>query len=77
MQLRDEEINIWDAFMMKELKSIWYLVLFKMALSPSGANILASTWDFYKKIYPYGDLKKVKDRVCVRGDQQIDGLYVF
>ena len=42
-----------------------------------GANILMSTWALKKKRYPDGALKTFKARLCVRGDQQIDGLDVF
>ena len=44
---------------------------------PHGANILDSTWAFKKKRYPDGLLKKLKARLCVRGDQQVGGTDVF
>ena len=48
-----------------------------MVPRPKGSNVLQSTWAFKKKIRPDGDLKKYKARVCVQGDQQIEGVDVF
>jgi hypothetical protein len=44
---------------------------------PEGANILDSTWAFKRKRFPDGRVKKLKARICVRGDQQIEGLDFF
>ena len=48
-----------------------------MVARPRGANTLQSTWDFKRKSYPDGNLKKYKARFCVRGDQQIEGIDMF
>ena len=72
-----DERKLWDEAMVKELKSLGELGLFKMVKRPSGGNILQSTWVFKKKRYPDGGLKKHKARFCVRGDQHIDGVDVF
>ena len=64
--------NLWSL-----LKILRDLGSFKIIARPRGANILMSTWEFKKKRYPDGALKKFKARFCVRGDQQIDGLDVF
>ena len=72
-----DERKLWDEAMVKELKSLGDLGLFKMVKRPSGGNILQSTWVFKKKRYPDGGLKKHKARFCVRGDQHIDGVDVF
>lgn len=77
MQLSDEKRKLWDDAMVKELENLRYLGPFKMAARPGGSNILTPTWDFCKKRYPDGALKKFKARFCVRGNQQIDGLDVF
>jgi hypothetical protein len=37
-------------------------------------TILATTWAFKRKQYPDGTVKKLKARLCVRGDQQIKGI---
>ena len=63
--------------MVKELKSLGDIGSFKMIERPGGANILDSTWEFRKKRYPDGSLKKHKARFCVRGDQQVDRVDVF
>ena len=63
--------------MVKELKSLRELDSFKMVPRPRGVNILQSTWNFKKKRYPDGSLKKYKTRLCVCSDQQIDGVDVF
>ena len=72
LRIPEEERKLWDASMVKELKSLRDLGSFKMVSRPSGANILASTWAFRKKRYPDGALKKFKASFCVRCDQQID-----
>ena len=55
--LPDEEGKLWDAAMVKELKSLRDLGSFKMVSRPRGGNILMSTWAFKKKRYPDGALK--------------------
>ena len=69
LRLPEEERKLWDVAMVKELKRLRDLGSFKMVSRPKGANILASTWDFKKKRYPDGLLKKSKARLYVRGDQ--------
>ena len=71
------EKQLWDAAMVQELKSLAGLGSFEMVPRPRGANILQSTWVFKRKRYPDGLLKKYKARLCVRGDQQIEGVDVF
>ena len=41
------------------------------------ANILGSTSLFKKKRYPDGLFDNFKARLCVRGDQEVDGTDVF
>ena len=40
-------------------------------------RIIDSTWAFKRKRYPDGRVKKLKARLCVRGDQQIEGADFF
>ena len=40
-------------------------------------NILQSMWAFKRKRNPDGTLKKYKAILCVRRDQQIEGVDVF
>ena len=63
--------------MVKELKYLRDLGSFKIISRPRGVNILQSIWDFKKKRYLDGSLKKYKAIFCVRGDQQIEGVDVF
>ena len=40
-------------------------------------NVLGSTLVFKKKVYPSGEVRKLKARFCARGDQQIEGVDFF
>ena len=40
----------------------------------SGMNVLPSTWAFKCKRYPDGRVRKLKARLCARGDRQIQGV---
>jgi hypothetical protein len=40
----------------------------------SWMNVLPSTWAFCCKQYPDGTIKKLKARLCARGDQQLEGM---
>ena len=73
----EEEKQLWDEAMVKELKSLADLGSFEMVARPRGENVLQSTWAFKRKRYPDGTLKKYKARFCVRGDQKIEGVDVF
>ena len=63
--------------MVTELHAIRKLEYFKIVDRSSGDNILESTWAFKKKRYPDGGLKDLKAIFFVRGDQQVDGVYLF
>jgi hypothetical protein len=43
----------------------------------SWMNVLPSTWAFHCKRYPDGIIKKLKARLCARGDQQLEGVDYF
>ena len=74
VQIRDNERELWETAMVKELKYLKDLGSFKMLKHPRGANILKSTWAFKKKHYPDGNLRKYKAHLCVRGNQKIEGI---
>jgi hypothetical protein len=40
-------------------------------------NVLPGTWAFKCKRYPSGLVKKLKARLCVRGDKQIENVDYF
>ena len=44
---------------------------------PEDMNILEGIWAFKLKRFPDGMIKKFKTRHCVRGDQQLEGIYFF
>jgi hypothetical protein len=58
-----------------ETKDPWELV--RIEDLPEDVNILDSTWVFKRKRTPDGQVKKLKARFCVRGDQQIEGIDFF
>lgn len=43
----------------------------------AGVHFLDSTWAFKRKRYPDGTIKKLKARLCVQGDQQIEDVDFF
>ena len=57
-------------------KNAWTLVDLAEA-EQAGTTIVGTTWAFKRKRYPDGTVKKLKARICVRGDQQGKGLDVF
>lgn len=79
MSSEDSE-GFWEA-MDKELaelsdKEAWDVVDRNEA-KKAGKRIFGSTWAFRRKRFPDGKLKKLKARICVRGDQQVLGVDVF
>ena len=40
-------------------------------------NVLPSTWAFRRKLFPNGEVRKLKARFCARGDRQIYGIDFF
>jgi Reverse transcriptase (RNA-dependent DNA polymerase) len=53
-------------------KKAWFIVEKK-----KDYNVLGSTWVYKVKCYPDGRVKKLKTRLCVHGDQQIEGVDYF
>ena len=68
---------MWNEAIVEELKPLRDLGSFKMVDRPRGGKILQSTWVFKRKRCQDGELKKYKARLCVHGDQKIDGVEVF
>ena len=62
----------------KELedKGTWVLTL-RSEMEKRGGKALPSTWAFRRKRYPDGSVRKLKARLCVRGDRQTYGLDYF
>jgi hypothetical protein len=58
-----EEKHLWDIIPINDI--------------PEGANILDSSWAFKHKRFPDGRVGKLKARLCVQGDQQIEGVDFF
>ena len=56
-----ESLQVWD-------------VVPREKATQENKTIIASTWAFKRKRYPDGSVKKLKARLCVRGDQQIAGF---
>jgi hypothetical protein len=40
-------------------------------------NVLSSTWDLRCKRFPDGLIRKLKARLCARGDKQLEGIAFF
>jgi Reverse transcriptase (RNA-dependent DNA polymerase) len=61
---------------MEQLESMgaWEVVPRSQA---SSKNILPTTWAFRRKRFPDGRVRKLKARMCVRGDKQIEGVDYF
>ena len=77
LNVSEKERSLWEEAMVKEFQNTRKLDSFKMIARPRGAIILQSTWDFKKKRYPDGALKKFKANSYVQGDQHVDGVDVF
>ena len=59
-----------------EAMNVWKKVPRSKALK-NHRTIIACTWAFRRKRYPDGAVKKLKARLCARGDQQVDGVDYF
>ena len=54
----------------------WKIVPRSKAIKDN-CRILSSTWVFKRKRFPDGTVKKLKARICVRGDQQVKDVDYF
>jgi hypothetical protein len=44
---------------------------------PSNAQVIPLTWAYKVKRWPSGEMRKIKARICVRGDLQTEGVDAF
>ena len=62
----------------EELDSLMSMQAFEVVSCPTnlkkGDNIFDITWAFKRKRFPDGSIKKLKARLCARGDQQREGV---
>jgi len=64
LAMKDE----WDQLLKKET---WDILDRQEALDKN-AKIIGTTWVYKRKRFPDGSIRKLKARMCARGDQQID-----
>ena len=82
----DEDTPTWDQAMngphaegYRKACDIEYNALVSMEVWEEVArqawmNVLPSTWAFKRKVFPNGEVRKLKARFCARGDRQIFGV---
>ena len=56
-----------------ESKNTWTPILHS-EMQQCGHKSLPSTWVFHRKRFPDGSIRKLKARLCVRGDKQVPGI---
>jgi hypothetical protein len=69
LAMKDE----WDQLLKKET---WDILDRQEALDKN-ANIIGLTWVYKRKRFPDGSIRKLKARMCARGDQQIKNVDYF
>ena len=69
----------WEEAMEVELDALEKMKVYELVPRSSVINntILDTTWAFKRKRYPDGSIRKLKARLCVRGDQQVEGVDYF
>ena len=76
----DESEAFWEAMDLEieqlEKRDAWTMVDRDEAIK-AGEKVLGSTWAFRRKRFPDGRVKKLKARICARGDQQVKGVDAF
>ena len=76
----DECEDFWKAMDLEieqlQNRNAWTIVDREEA-TKAGEKVIGSTWAFRRKRYPDGRVKKLKARICARGDQQVKGIDVF
>lgn len=77
--LASPERRGWEEAMQTELDALEQMdVYIIVPRSAAGNNpVLDSTWAFKRKRFPDGSVRKLKARLCVRGDQQEEGVDYF
>jgi hypothetical protein len=58
----------------KEIKTLEDMNVWETVQRQPWMNVLPSTWAFRRKVYPSGEVRKLKARFCARGDRQIYGV---
>ena len=61
----------------KELEKHNTWTVIKRSEAPQGKNVIPGTWALKIKRFPDGRLRKFKERFCVRGDRQVEGVDYF
>ena len=61
----------WIA-MKKEISSLEKMKAWEIVDRPQEKMVIGSTWAFRRKLYPDGSVRKLKARICCRGDQEPD-----
>ena len=56
-----------------ESKNTWTPILCSM-MQRCSCKALPSIWVFCRKRFPHGSIRKLKARLCVRGDKQVPGI---
>ena len=78
----DEAMNgpnsegFWEASA-KEVATLQNIGTWEQVERKPDMNVIQSTWAFKIKRFPDGLARKLKSRLCVRGDQQIEGVDFF
>ena len=78
----DEAMNgpnsegFWEAAA-KETATLQNIGTWEQVERTPDMNVIQSTWAFKIKRFPDGLVRKLKSRLCVRGDQQIEGVDFF
>ena len=68
--------GFWEAAV-KELCTLQNINTWEMVKREPWMNVIQCTWAFKIKRFPDGLVRKLKARLCVRGDQQIEGVDFF
>ena len=77
--MSSEEADGWYKAMETEIEQLLKLDVWEEVprSSVKNDNIIDCTWAFKKKRFPDGTVRKLKARLCVRGDQQLEGIDYF
>ena len=69
----------WEDAMEKELNALEEMRVYDLVprSAAKGQPILDSTWALKRKRFSDGSIRKLKARLCVRGDQQLEGVDFF
>ena len=61
----------------KELDTLKSMNVWEVVDRQPWMNVIGSTLVFKKKVFPSGEVRKLKARLCARGDQQLEGIDYF